>query len=190
MKMFMKRSVCVLALTGLCVSLSAIDFQRRTDIGLSGFLIFTGTTEAPIGAEGISSGMILPLIDAGFYGQMNIGKNLHFGLGFRAASLILATMTWPTVYAELDLWSFSLNARAGGGFFAGLGGLYPFFFMGDYLIPEVSLWFKFAKSRIGVGALSLLSASSLNTEFFQGFDMNPIKSNNVLLYISYIWSQK
>ena len=206
MKMLMKRSVCILALTGLCASLSAIDFQKRVDLGLSGFLIFSGTPEdfvepvelvesAEIGAtvesdeiEGLSSGTILPLIDAGLYGQMNIGRSLHFGLGFRLASLILATVTWPTVYAELDLWHFSLNMRLGGGFFAGLAGFYPFFLTGDALIPEVSLWFRFSKSRIGVGALSLLSTSSLNVDFFKNFGEDTIKNNKVLLYISCIWS--
>ncbi|MDR0636728.1 MAG: hypothetical protein LBF87_06585 [Treponema sp.] len=202
MKMFMKRSVCILALMGLCASLSAIDFQKRKDLGLSGFLIFANTNIEPVEEDidtsekpvefdaDLSSGTILPLIDAGFYGQMNIGQSLHLGLGFRVASLILATVTWPTVYTELDLWRFSLNMRLGGGFFAGLVGFYPFFLTGDALIPEVSLWFRFSRSRFGVGALSLLSVSSLNAEFFKGFSKDTIKNNRVSLYISYIWSLK
>ena len=191
MKMFLKCSVCILALMGLCVSLSAIDFQQRKDFGLSGFLNFADTSEDSVEAaefEGLSSGAILPRIDAGLYGQMNIGQSLHFGLGFRLVSRILATITWPTVYAELDLWRFSLNMRLGGGFFAGLDGLSPFFLAGDALIPEVSLWFRFSRSRIGVGTLSFLSTSSLNAEFFKDFSDDPIKNKRVLLYISFIWS--
>jgi hypothetical protein len=182
MKMFMKRSICVLALTGLCVSLSAIDFKTRIDLGLSGFLIPFNVFAGETGTTGVSpsSGMILPLIDAGFYGQMNVGQNLRFGIGFRALSLIVATVTWPTAYAEVDLWRFSFNARVGGGFFAGLAGFYPFFLLGDYLIPEASLWFKLSNSRIGFGALAPLSASTLNTDI----GLN----NNVLLYISFMKS--
>ncbi|MDR2419572.1 MAG: hypothetical protein LBD79_11055 [Treponema sp.] len=188
MKMFMKRSVCVLAFVGLCASLSAIDFQKRNELGLSGILIFSDTVEDTVEVEGLSNGTFLPFIDAGFYGQLNLGPSLHFGMGFRVASIILATMTWPTVYAELDLWRFSLNARLGGGFFAGLAGFYPFFLIGDALLPEVSLWFRFARSRLGVGALTLLSASSLNATFFEDFGVDTIKGGKVLLYISYIWS--
>ncbi|MDR1326732.1 MAG: hypothetical protein LBK00_11930 [Treponema sp.] len=186
----MKRSVCLLTLMGLCASLSAIDFQKRNDFGLSGLLLFSGTDIVEDSAEvdGLSSGTFFPFLDAGFYGQMNIGRSLHFGLGFRVASIILATMTWPTVYTELDLWRFSLNMRLGGGFFAGLAGFHPFFLAGDLLIPEASLWFRFSRSRIGFGALSFLSASSLNAEFFKDFGADAIKNKRVLLYISYIWS--
>jgi hypothetical protein len=175
----------------LCVSLSGIDFQGRRHFGLSGLLIFSGTSEGPVEIDGLSSGRIQPIIDMGLYGQMNIGRSLHFGLGFRVASIIVATMTWPTVYAELDLWRFSLNAQLGGGFYAGLAGFYPFFLVGDSVIPEVSLWFRFSHSRIGVGALSFLSVSSLNTEFFKEISAaDPIKNHKVLLYLSYVWSIK
>ena len=189
----MKWSVCIVILMGLCVSLSGIDFQSRKDFGLSGFLLFAGTDEEPVEAaefDGLSSGTIMPLIDAGIYGQMNIGRSLHFGLGFRVASVVLATMTWPTVYTELDLWRFSLNLRVGGGFYAGLAGFYPFFLTGDSIIPEVSLWFRFSKGRLGVGALSFLTSSSLNGEFFEDMSVNYIKNHRVLMYISYIWSSK
>jgi hypothetical protein len=177
--MFMKRSLCVLALTGLCVSLSAIDFQGRVDLGLSGFLIPVNIFVDDIGTAGTdsSSGIILPLIDAGFYGQMNVGQNLRFGIGFRALSIILTTITWPTAYAEVDLWRFSFNARVGGGFFVALAGFYPIFVLGDYLIPEASLWFRLPSSRIGVGTLTILNSDiGLN--------------NSVLLYISFIKSFK
>lgn len=190
----MKRSVCIVALMGLCVSLSAIDFQKRNEWGLSGILIFSQTGENAVEIDDsvdggdLSSGTFLPFIDVGFYGQLNLGKSLHLGMGFRVASVILATMTWPTVYAELDLWRFSLNARLGGGFFAGLAGFYPFFLTGDALLPEVSLWFRFPNSRFGVGALTFLSVSSLNATFFEDFSTNTIKSGKVVLYISYIWS--
>ncbi|MDR2536957.1 MAG: hypothetical protein LBC46_01505 [Treponema sp.] len=175
---------------GLCASLSAIDFQKRNEFGLSGLLIFSDIDiiEDSAEANGLSTGTIQPLIDAGFYGQMNIGQSLHFGMGLRLASIIVATMTWPTVYAELDLWRFSFNMRLGGGFFAGLAGFFPFFLAGDFLIPEASLWFRFSRSRIGFGALSFLPTSSFNAEFFKDFGEDTIKNKRVMLYISYVWS--
>jgi hypothetical protein len=80
---------------GLCICVSAIDFQERTDFGLSGLMIFSDTDiiEDSVEIEGLAKGTFQLFIDAGFYSQMNIGRSLHFGLGLRATSVILSTMT-------------------------------------------------------------------------------------------------
>jgi hypothetical protein len=116
-------------LLALALPLSALGGEGRIDIGVDGFLLFSDnpeTTEVDTDVP-MRTGFVLPLLDLGFYGQLNVGNNLHFGAGLRGFSVILATAFMPTVYAELDLWRFALGVQVGGGFFIGLAGITSFY---------------------------------------------------------------
>jgi hypothetical protein len=170
-------------LLALALPLSALDGEGRIDIGVDGFLIFAdsiGTVESDVDLP-MRSGFVLPLLDLGFYGQLNAGKNLHFGGGLRGFSLIVATAFMPTVYTELDLWRFTLAAQVGGGFFVGLAGFSSFFLLGDIMLPELSLWVKLGKTRtqrVGVGAFTALGVSKFSY-------MLPLVPQNIFFYMGY-----
>jgi hypothetical protein len=170
-------------LLALALPLSALGGEGRIDIGVDGFLIFSDTAETTAVDTDVPmrTGFVLPLLDLGFYGQLKVGNNLHFGGGLRGFSVILATAFMPTVYTELDLWRFTLGVQVGGGFFVGLAGFSSFFLLGDIVIPELSLWLKLGKTRthrVGVGAFTALGISKFS-------DMLPLIPQNILFYLSY-----
>jgi hypothetical protein len=181
----MKRRIWAIGtmLLALALPLSALGGEGRIDIGVDGFLIFSDTAETTEMDTDVPmrTGFVLPLLDMGFYGQLNVGNNLHFGAGLRGFSVILATAFMPTVYTELDLWRFTLAAQVGGGFFVGLAGFSSFFLLGDVMLPELSLWVKLGKTRtqrVGVGAFTMLGISQFSY-------MLPLVPQNMLFYLAY-----
>ena len=128
---------------------------------------------------------VLPLFDLGFFGQLNLGI-FHLGAGLRGTSfLVYLNLFWPSAYAELNLWRFTLNAQVGGGILY----LFPiFFFSAPVLIPEASLWYAFDKNKrfnIGAGVLSMLSPENINKKHFQNFDNY---RNNIAVYAGFKFS--
>jgi len=129
--------------------------------------------------EGIALMPVVPMIDMGFYGQFNLGI-VNLGAGIRGFSIIIVNVFFPSVYAEVNLWRFTLNAQVGGGAIY----LFPIYMIaGPYFVPELSLWFTIAEFmknsqvRVGFGALTLLSPETINQEVFRDF------SNNVIYYL-------
>jgi len=158
-----------------------IGFGGRLDAGLNLFALPNSLAPADdeITDDGIRITPIIPLIDAGIYGQFNFGM-LGLGAGIRGFSIIVYNVFWPSVYAELNIWRFTLNARIGGGVLY----LFPIFLVSaPYFIPELSLWFTLAtikgsQLRLGLGAISLLSSQrNLNEELFR--DMQNFNNNMV-----------
>jgi len=160
-----------------------IGFGGRIDGGID-LLVFPGSASSTDDDQ-LSEMPIIPLLDLGFYGQFNFGM-LSLGAGIRGASLIVVNLFWPSVYAELNLWRFTMNARIGG------GALYLFpivLYAGPYFIPELSLWYTIFtfkntnKLQVGIGALTLLSPQNINQnlsqELFRDF------YNNVVFYTSF-----
>ena len=146
----------------------------RIDVGLD-LLVFPSETSID---EQMSVRPVIPLIDAGFYGQFNVGM-LNFGLGFRAFSIIVFNVFSPSLYAELNLWRFSLNAQITGGALY----VFPLYLVaGPYFFPEVSLWYTLNSRknqlRIGIGAITLLSPWIVNQEYIQEF------YNNAVFYVA------
>jgi len=139
----------------------------RIDVGLD---LFAFPSSEPYTDDGDVSVMpVIPLIDAGFYGQFNLGM-LHFGMGFRGFSIIIFNVFSPSIYAEVNLWRFSLNAQITGGLLY----IFPLYLVaGPYFIPEVSLWYTLnsrkIQLRIGVGAITLMSPWDVNQEYFEDF---------------------
>jgi len=124
---------------------------------------------------------VIPLLDMGFFGEFRLGP-VNLGVGIRGLSLIVVNVFWPSIYAELNLWRFSLNARIGG------GALYVFpvyLIAGPYFVPELSLWFNLVniKNRVnlqlGTGAVTVLSPELIRDEVFRDF------SNSVAYYLGF-----
>ncbi|MDR2575299.1 MAG: hypothetical protein LBC52_02530 [Treponema sp.] len=154
-----------------------IGLGSRFDVGLDLFAI--PTSEYTENDE-VSIFPIIPLIDAGLYGQYTFGM-LNMGIGLRAFSLIVLNVFSPSIYAELNLWRLTLNAQITG------GALYVFplyLIAGPYFIPELSVWYTLNKSkssqmRLGVGALTLMSTQAINEEVIRDV------SNNLIFYIAF-----
>jgi hypothetical protein len=153
-----------------------IGLGGRIDAGLN--MLAFPTSSIPIEDE-VSIMPVLPLIDLGSYGQLKLGA-LNLGMGIRGVSLIVINVFWPSVYAELNIWRFTLNAQVGGGAIY----LFPIYMIaGPYFVPELSLWYtittfnKTDNLRVGLGALTFLSPWTINQEFFQDI------SNNMVFYI-------
>ena len=159
-------------------ALFADGFGGRIDLGLN---LFAFPSSASPADDELVFLPVFPLVDMGLYGQANYGL-LKLGVGVRGVSLILINVFWPSVYAELSIDDFTVNAQIGGGALY----LFPIFLLaGPYFVPELSVWYTVSKSksddqmRLGIGALSLLSPETVNREFFRDF------SNNVVLYIAF-----
>jgi hypothetical protein len=157
-----------------------IGLGGRIDAGVDLFVLPSLASED----EEISVMPVIPLIDAGAYGQFSFGM-LNLGAGIRGFSLIYINVLMPSVYAELNIWRFSLNAQVGGGALY----LFPIYLVaGPYFVPDLSMWFnifssvgKIEKLRIGIGAITLLSPQTIREEIFS--DLSKI-SNNVVFYIA------
>jgi hypothetical protein len=159
-----------------------IGLGSRFDVGLDLFAIpiseyYTDDTDDN---DEVAIFPIIPLIDAGLYGQFTFGM-LNMGIGLRAFSLIVINVFSPSIYAELNLWRLTLNAQITG------GALYVFplyLIAGPYFIPELSVWYTLNNSkrnqmRLGVGALSLISTQAINEEVLRDV------SNNAIFYIAF-----
>jgi len=165
----------------------------RIEAGID-LLIFPSSANST-GDEQLSEIPMFPLINLGFYGQFNFGI-LSFGAGLRGASIIVVNLFWPSVYAELNLWRFAVNARIGG------GALYLFpivLYAGPYFIPELSLWYTIFdikntnRLQIGFGALTILTPRNITQSISDDLDLHEFYNNvvfNLSLKISFNSSWK
>ena len=135
-------------------------------------------------------GAALPVIDANFSTQFSLGP-FHTGLGIRGVSLIYLNVLWPSFYAEMDIWRFTLTAQLGG------GAVYVFpiwFFAGPYLVPELSLWFRFmvdnTQFRVGLGAMTLVSPLHISEAHFQDFHNKGLFYLACKITVEYPWWPK
>ena len=86
---------------------------------------------------------------------------VNAGVGLKGYSLIIETVFWPVVYAEVDLSPIVIHANIGG-----LGFLY--FGLGtgtttsSVIIPDFHIAYKFGKTfRLGIGAMALTGIEGL-----------------------------
>ncbi len=88
--------------------------------------------------------------------QVALGP-VKFGAGVQLYSLILESIAWPVVFAELDLSPIVINAKVGGLAYV-LFGIKNDAGTGDLVIPEINIAYKLGKSfRVGVGAMGFTS---------------------------------
>ncbi|RLD35535.1 MAG: hypothetical protein DRI73_02420, partial [Bacteroidetes bacterium] len=87
--------------------------------------------------------------------QFPIGP-VKTGIGLKAYSLIIESVLWPVIYAELDLSPIVINANLGGlGFY--WFGIIPDlgFKTSNVIIPDLNIAVKLGKSfRLGIGAMA------------------------------------
>jgi hypothetical protein len=162
-----------------------VDGGVRIDAGLDGLFIFFSDGMAALGdafGDGVASesipqtsldfaskGILLPIGSLGIYGQMDLG-NLHFGLGFRGYTYVIASLIWPAVYVEADFWKFTLNATVGGYGFLVQYFFLPLIFSQDIILPECSLWFRWTDTfRTGAGVITALDPRNLGPDYFTDF---------------------
>ncbi|GHU98076.1 hypothetical protein FACS189483_05610 [Spirochaetia bacterium] len=175
----------VILLAGLGVPLFAgIGGGFKFEFGVNGILVPL-TAFADAGDDfwdpGTSSdGMVLPIGSLGWFGQVNFGP-LHLGAGIQNYNMVIAGIFWPVVYAEADLWKFTINAAVGGGAFLAHTYFYTHFFTGDYLVPDVSIWFRHKHFKIGVGAVTIMATHEI-PEYFSNFS-----ANKLLFYMGFRW---
>ncbi len=105
---------------------------------------------------------ILPIPNLALFLEADMGI-VKLAAGIRAHSLIIYTLAYPVVQAELALGPLSVDASIGGYFFAysAIGNLFGFDQI-DYLLPDLSVWLGLGKRRsirLGGGALGLVPAS-------------------------------
>jgi hypothetical protein len=170
-----------------------MNLGGRIDAGVDLLAILPYLAAASQDSDSISIMPVIPLVDLGFYGQFHAGV-FNTGIGIRGFSLFYVNVFWPSLYAELNLWRFTLNAQIGGGALY-LFPIYLYLMAGPYFVPELSMWFKITtfnkrdEFHIGMGAITLLSPQNVNKEVFRDF------SNNAVLYIAlkatfpYLWKK-
>lgn len=108
---------------------------------------------------------ILPIPNLALFLQADMGI-VKLAAGIRAHSLIIYTLAYPVVQAEVVLGPLSVDASIGGYFFgySAIGNLFGLNQI-DYLVPDLSVWLGLGKRnsiRLGGGALGLIP-SSLDT---------------------------
>ena len=159
-----------------------VSFRCRLDAGQD---ILFPLAFVPESHEESNLFPVIPLMDLGFYGQLNLGI-FHLGAGLRGMSfLFFLNLFWPSIYTELNLWRFTLNVQVGGGVLY----LFPvFFFSAPVIIPELSLWYAFDRRKrfhAGVGAMALISPKEINEERLRNFGSF---RNNVVFYTGFKYS--
>jgi len=159
-----------------------IGFGSKLDAGLDLFVLPASVTSEE---DGLSIMPVIPLIDAGIFGQFNFGT-VSLGAGVRGLSIIYINVFWPVIYAELNIWRFTMNAQVGGGVFY----VFPIFLLaGPYIVPELSLWYTlktFGKGdqlRLGIGSTTILSSQNLKEDLFREYYDN--FHNNFLFYLAF-----
>jgi hypothetical protein len=159
-----------------------IDSGVRVDFGLDGIFITTSpmaVIEDVIGEGGTistdtggmsQSGFILPVGSIGIYGQMDLGDSLHLGLGFRGYTYVIVGAVWPAAYVEADLWKFTLTASVGGGLLAYHYFFLPFFSVGGFMLPELSVWYNWnSLVRVGAGVITFMEPQKFNAAYFKDY---------------------
>ena len=98
-----------------------------------------------------------PVPEALFAYQTNLGP-VKVGGGIRVFSLILESVAWPHIYAELDLSPIVINAGIGGGGFL-VFGLFNDANTGNLFIPDMHIAYKFGDTfRLGIGAIGFIGS--------------------------------
>ena len=161
-------------------------FGGRFDAGLNFVALLPLMTETSRNSDSISLLPVIPLNDLGFYGKFNTGI-FNTGIGLRGFSFLYINVFWPSLYAEVNLWRFSLDAQIGGGALY----VFPIFFItGPYFVPELSLWFNFLtynradRLSVGFGSIALVSPdSSRNKSVYDSYVR--YFTNNAVVYFAF-----
>jgi hypothetical protein len=95
--------------------------------------------------------------------QFPVGP-VNAGIGVKGYSLLIESVIWPVIYAELDLSPFVINANVGGLGFLWFGIIPDIngFGTSSVIIPDFHIAYKFGKTfRLGIGAMALTGIDGL-----------------------------
>ena len=127
--------------------------QFRLDLGadviVSAGIKNSGLDDDP--TVDVISNYVIPIPEATFSYQFPVGP-VNLGAGLQFYTAILESITWPVIFAELDLSPVVVSIKTGGlGFL--IFGLASDSFTGDVLISDLNAAYKLGKSfRLGLGA--------------------------------------
>ena len=95
--------------------------------------------------------------------QIPVGP-VNAGIGIKGYSLLIESVVWPVIYAELDLSPFVIHANVGGlqflwfGIIPDINGLKG----SSVIIPDFHVAYKFGKTfRLGIGAMAITGIKGL-----------------------------
>ena len=155
----MKRIVLLVAFIAV-LTVPAFS-QFRIDLGVDvpltvGAISGSGVTTSSEVGEFLRD-HIFPFPEASFYYQFEFGP-LRLAPGVRVFTLILESVLWPNLMAELAFDPVFIQAQLGGLIFA-LFGLANGIEFGEVLLPDLSIWLGLGKERrfrLGGGVLGML----------------------------------
>lgn len=141
-----RKYIFIVLLMLLAVSAMA---QGRLDLALDVPFYFGIQLEGE--SMGALSDFTFLFPEAGLHYVLGSG-GFKIGLGVRMFTLILESIAWPNVFAELHLDPLVVSAQLGGGAFA-VFGLYNDGITGPVVIGDIAAAYKFTDSfRAGIGA--------------------------------------
>jgi len=168
----MKKIVLILLLIGF-ILVPQVFAQVRFDLGLVvpvQYGIASSDVTGDLSEYSAMMDYVIPFPELMLAYQFDVGP-IKMGVGLRGYSLILETLLWPEIYAEVEFSRLVLNANVGGLaliYFGLVNGATS----GGFVVPDVSLGFKLGKSfRVCLGAFGLL-----------GTDLN----TNAMPYVAYV----
>jgi hypothetical protein len=155
----MKRLVILVALALLLVTpaFSQVRFDLGFDVPLTvGTITGSGvTTSSEVGT--FLQSYHFPFPEASISYQFGAGPVI-LAPGLRVFTVILETVAWPNLLAELRLGPIFIDAQVGGLLF-GYFGVVNGFDYGKVIMPDLSVWFGFGKERrfrVGAGVLGFV----------------------------------
>jgi hypothetical protein len=155
----MKRAVLLVALAVVLAypAFSEIRLDLGVDVPLIAGFISGGEVSSDSDIGSFLTEHIFPFPEASVYWQFHAGP-VRLAPGIRFFTIILESVFWPNLIAEVALGPVFFEAQLGGlvfAFFGAVAGLEA----GGVLIPDLSVWVGLGKKklfRIGAGFLGLL----------------------------------
>ncbi len=157
----MRRKMLIVAILLTVLALPAfaelrLDFGLDVPVGLGAAASDSAGNSQSVQLDVLSSYVFL-LPEASLLYQIPAGP-VKLGLGVRAFSLVLETVVYPNLLAELNLGPVAVDLNVGGGAFLFFG-LANQFSTGAVIVPDLSAYLKLAKIfRIGVGGALIYSS--------------------------------
>jgi hypothetical protein len=152
----MKKIAILLALV-LLVAVPAAFSQFRVDIGFNA-PISVGFRGLDVDGEAVDVPSFIPLPFAQLSYGLDLGP-INLGFGLKAYTLIIESLAWPILYAELDVDPVIITASVGGGLFIYFGAIGNGTLDTHMFIPDVAAHLKLGRvARVGLGAMTFIGA--------------------------------
>ena len=148
----MKRKL-LLIVAVLILAAAPVFCDWRVDLGADVVFGVGAANQGDAATTGFGGSVLLLPVFEGSY-QWEVGP-VHIGAGVAGSTLIVLTVFWPDVFAEMELGRFAVEGHLGGLLFGGFG-IESFLETGQVLVPQLSGWFRLTKRfKVGSGAIGL-----------------------------------